>query len=421
MRVVLAHVRRWAGAPQVFALTALVATALLVVLESQTPWDITYTPTSGNGFIVESNVRPVWAVLGSILLVGAPLAALRSVLLGVLLVLPRLIMGLAIGFAWPWTAYAAFMSVAVCASWRRPRVARFVAAVAVAQPIAVIANRGRMMTPGGSVELGLQGAGTSGLILTGVFYVVATVLVMLLTILLRREAARERDLFELVRGRREVASNAAVLGERARLARDLHDVVAHHVSLIAVRAETAPYTYPDLSAEARDVLAEIADEARKALDELRGVLGILRRSDGDSQLAPQPTAVSIGRLVLDAQAATDVVSGSLQGLEAVQPTPGYVAYRVVQEALTNARRHAPGAAVDVTAHGDGAGGIRVLVSNRAPRDAGLERGRGLAGMAERVDAAGGHLEIELRDGDFVVEARLPAVSRPRHHEQEDPQ
>ena len=149
--------------------------------------------------------------------------------------------------------------------------------------------------------------------------------------------------------RRAVENEAAVLDERSRLARDLHDVVAHHVSLIAVRAETAPYTYPDLSTDARLILSEIATDSRTALDELRGVLGILRRSDDAGRRTPQPSAIDIGGLVLKAQSTTDVVSASLQGLETVQPTPGYVAYRVVQEALTNARRHAPGAPVDVTA------------------------------------------------------------------------
>ena len=141
------------------------------------------------------------------------------------------------------------------------------------------------------------------------------------------------------------------------------------------------------------------------------MLGVLRRSDAGARRTPQPSASDIGGLVLKAQSTTDVVSASLQGLETVQPTPGYVAYRVVQEALTNARRHAPGAPVDVTAHGDAAGGIRVLVSNRVPEPTAAVPGRGLTGMAERVAAVGGELETGVRAGEFVVEARLPAVPR----------
>jgi signal transduction histidine kinase len=415
MRLVLARFHRWADAPQVYELTALVATALLVLVELLTPLDVR-SKGIGPSTILVSPTPHAWALellarAAGLLLVLAPLAALRSVALGVLLVLPRLLVGAAFDFAWPWTAYAALVAVAVCASWRRPLVAWLVAAVATALPVAVIADRGRMMTPGGSVEFGppLVHTSTRGLVLTIGLYFVYTAVVMLVTLLLRREAARQRDVFDLVRRRREVTRDAATLDERSRLARDLHDVVAHHVSLIAVRAETAPYTCPDLSVDARLVLSEIAADSRQALDELRGVLGVLRRGDGDRDRSPQPTAAAISTLVLQAQSATHVVSASLQGLDGVQATPGYVAYRVVQEALTNARRHAPGVPVDVIAHGDGTGGIRVLVTNKAAAQSSIERGGGLTGMAERVVAVGGELEVELRGGEFVVEARLPAV------------
>lgn len=416
MRALLARLRRWADAPQIFELTALAAAALLVLLESQTPLDIRSSSLGPDSILVspQSHGWPVGslALVSGLLLVLAPLAALRSVVLGVLLVLPRLGLGAALDFAWPWTAYAGLVAVAVCASWRRPWVAWLVAALALVMPVAVVADRGRLMTPGGSVEFGPPLVNTSDrdLVLTALLYLAYTTAVMLVTVLLRREAARQRDVFDLVRRRREVVRTAATLDERSRLARDLHDVVAHHVSLIAVRAETAPYTYPDLSADARLVLAEVAAESRKALDELRGVLGVLRRSDGETRRTPLPTAAGIGGLVLEAQSATDVVSASLQGLEGVQATPGYAAYRVVQEALTNARRHAPGVPVDVIAHGDGAGGIRVLVSNKVVGPATVEPGGGLTGMAERVAAVGGVLEIEVRGGELVVEARLPAVA-----------
>lgn len=418
---VVTRVRRWIGAPQVFEVTAVLATALLLVLESRIPWSIVYSRLGDGRIAIEYTDRPAWAAVGSFLLIAAPLVALRSTLLGVFMVVPRLVMGLAVGFAWPWTAYAALMCVAVCVSWRRPRIGWVVAAIAVAQPIAIIARRGRMMTPGGSVEFGLGvGAGPVWwLIVTSLLYVIATVAIMLVTVLLRREASRTFDLIELVRRRREVTRDAAVLGERSRLARDLHDVVAHHVSLIAVRAETAPYIYSDLSSDARVVLAEIAEESRQALDELRSVLGILRRPDGASERAPQPTAANIERLLLDVQPTTHVGSVSLQGLDTVEATAGYVAYRVAQEALTNARRHAPEAMVDLVAHGNGVGGIRVLVKNRASDvTLGVEHGQGLIGMAERVAAAGGTLDVGLRGTDFVIEARVPGMHGPQSSEQE---
>ena len=413
MRASVERVRGWLSAPQVFQVVALASCGLLAVLESGTPWNVTYTPMGEGGFLVESTARPLWGLLAGVLLVLAPLAALRSTWLGALMVAPRLAMGVAAGQAWPWTAYAALMAVAVCSSWRRPRVAWLVAAVALAEPVIAIWSRGKMMTPGGSVEFGMFGQTTGVLLFTTTFYAVATVLVMLLPVLLRREAARERDLRDLLRGRREVQREATVLDERSRLARDLHDVVAHHVSLIAVRAETAPYTCPDLSPDARAAFAEIADESRLALRELRGVLGVLRRTSDTAPRTPQPTAAGIERLVLDARSTTATVTASLRDLEGVSPTSGYVAYRVVQEALTNARRHAPDTAVDVTAHGDGAGGITVRLVNSVPQtDAAWEHGQGITGMTERVAAAGGHVEVGSHDGLFVVEAHIPESGTP---------
>lgn len=413
MRTAVERVRGWVAAPQVYEVAALASTGLLALLESRTPWEVTYTRMGGDGFLVDTMPRPEWGLLGGVLLVLAPVAALRSTWLGVLLVVPRLSMGFAAGESWPFTAFAALLTVAVCSSWRRPRLAWLVAGVALVEPMIAISTKGKMMTPGGSVEFGLFGTTTGELMLTAAFYVVATVLVMLLPVLMRREAARERDLRDLLRGRRDVQREATVLDERSRLARDLHDVVAHHVSLIAVRAETAPFTYPDLSPEARAAFADIAEESRLALRELRGVLGVLRRSGDSAPRAPQPTAGSIERLVLDARATTRTVSASLRDLDGVADTPGYVAYRVVQEALTNARRHAPDADIDVRAHGDGVGGISIRITNRLPDgDMPWEHGQGITGMTERVAAAGGQLALGPRDGLFVVEARLPESSSP---------
>lgn len=411
MRASVERVRGLLAAPQVFEVVALASCVLLVVLEANTPWNVTYTPIGEGSFVVEGTTRPLWGLLGSVLLVLAPLAALRSMWLGALLVVPRLAMGVAAGLAWPWTAYAALTAVAVCGAWRRPRLAWVVAAAALVEPAVAIWFGGKMMTPGGSVEFGMFGQTTAALVFTTIFYAVATALMMLLPVLLRREAGRERDLRDLLRGRRDVQREAAVLDERSRLARDLHDVVAHHVSLIAVRAETAPYTYPDLSPDARAAFAEIADESRLALRELRGVLGVLRRTTDAAPRTPQPTAARIEQLVLDAQSTNATVTASLRDLEEVSPAVGYVAYRVVQEALTNARRHAPDAAVDVTARGTGGGGISVRVANAVPQaDAAWEHGQGITGMTERVAAAGGHVEVNSHDGLFVVEAYVPESS-----------
>jgi len=200
----------------------------------------------------------------------------------------------------------------------------------------------------------------------------------------------------------------AATSERARAARDLHDVVAHHVSLVAVRAESAPYVHPELDATAREVLGNIANDARDALDELRQVLTILQRAGHeDAPRLPQPGSVDVTGLVADAQAAGQVVElvGPVPELPAAQ---GYVVFRAVQEALTNARRHAPGQAVRVEVQvRSGVVGVRVT---NAVEGAGTEPpqpGRGLLGMRERAEALGGAADHAVDDGTFVLSVSLP--------------
>jgi signal transduction histidine kinase len=208
--------------------------------------------------------------------------------------------------------------------------------------------------------------------------------------------------------------------ERARLARDLHDVVAHHISLVAVRAETAPYTDPAMQPADRAVLQEIAGDARRALNELRAVLGVLQRSEDQPELAPQPTLRDVPELIDRACRAGDRVIGyGLDAMWLVPDTIGYVAYRVVQEALTNARRHAPGALVEVLLERD-SDELVVTVANEPPAAhsaislaaSGEAGGLGLTAMAERIRAIGG-LVVAGPDarGGFSVTARLPVDER----------
>jgi signal transduction histidine kinase len=205
----------------------------------------------------------------------------------------------------------------------------------------------------------------------------------------------------------------AVAAERARLARELHDVVAHHVSLVAVRAETAPYTTTELSPSARREFAEIADASRRALDELRTLLGVLRRSDGDgAELQPQPTLDDIPRLVEDARSAgTQVILRLAAGARPVPAAVAVAAYRIVQEALTNARRHAPGAPVTVGVSVEDGRLVTSVVDegDAASRTrAGTPTGHGIAGMRERVAALGGTLTAAGTErGGFAVVAGLP--------------
>src|SRR5262249_31568870 len=228
----------------------------------------------------------------------------------------------------------------------------------------------------------------------------------------RRQSAAERA--EAAERMRHLSERDAVARERAAIARELHDVVAHHVSMIAVRAATAPFAVPGLADPGRAAFAEIADEARAALTELRVVLGVLRAPDGsEPEAAPQPTIADLDALVDRVSSTGTSASMSVSG--PVRQLPASVelcCYRIVQEALTNARRHAPGSTVRLELPYSGAG-IGVLVSNgpsawlREPGSG--SRGFGLTGLRERVAMLRGQFRAGPDSvGGFVVSAVLPA-------------
>jgi signal transduction histidine kinase len=232
----------------------------------------------------------------------------------------------------------------------------------------------------------------------------------------RRARARSDQAAELMQRATEVESAAA---ERARLARDLHDVVAHHISLVVARADGAPFQYPAIDDDARTVLKAIGEDARGALGELRQVLAVLRRSadaDDTAARAPQPTAADTSTLVAQAREAgqrVTFVDGAADVAATLPAGPGYALYRAAQEALTNARRHAPGQPVELalTRVGDVAG---LTVTNPVPPPAGrpavdASPGRGLIGMRERVEALGGALSVGASDGVFRVVATIPVA------------
>ena len=219
-------------------------------------------------------------------------------------------------------------------------------------------------------------------------------------------------------------------GERARIARELHDVVAHHISMVAVQAETARLTTPGLPAAGAHRFAEIGDTARAGLTEMRRLLGVLREDAEDAGAIvadrhPLPGLPQLAGLVDAARDASGagirlIVSGPVTEFD---PGVELAAYRIVQEALTNARRHAPGAAVDVElCYADDA--LRLRVRDNGPGPAGLPQtpgtesytpadlaggGHGLLGMRERTLAVGGTLWTgPALGGGFLVEAVLPA-------------
>jgi signal transduction histidine kinase len=214
-------------------------------------------------------------------------------------------------------------------------------------------------------------------------------------------------------------------GERARIARELHDVVAHHISVIAVQAETARLTTPGLPDAGAQRFAAIGDTARAGLTEMRRLLGVLRE---DAHLTgpeppvpaaqapavdrhPQPGLAQLGELIDEAREASGsvvrlIVSGPVARLD---PGVELAAYRITQEALTNARRHAPGAAVDVELRYAG-DVLRLRIRDNGPGLAPRRTGHGLLGMRERAAAAGGSLQTgeAVPGGGFRIEAELPA-------------
>jgi signal transduction histidine kinase len=211
----------------------------------------------------------------------------------------------------------------------------------------------------------------------------------------------------------DALSEHTARGERARIARELHDVVAHHVSMIAVQAETARLTTPGLPAAGVQRFAEIGDTARAGLTEMRRLLGVLRE-DADTTVAdrhPQPGLPQLTELIDAARTASGtgtrlIVSGPVGELD---PGVELAAYRIVQEALTNARRHAPGAAVDVELrYADDALRLRVRDNGPGPGQSLSSNGHGLLGMRERAAAVGGWLRTSAAPGGgFCVEAVLP--------------
>jgi signal transduction histidine kinase len=218
-----------------------------------------------------------------------------------------------------------------------------------------------------------------------------------------------------VRGRRQAVkaltttrAERAVLEERARIARDLHDVVAHSMSMVAVRAETAPYRIKDLSPAAETELREVAATAREALQEVRALLGVLRHGESAPDLAPQAGLAHIDQLAAEVRRAgvpvAVEVSGTARPLRAAVDVG---AYRIVREALANGVRHGDGSGVrvDVAYQSDA---VHLMVSNAALPGTGRGVGHGLLGMRERASAAGGTLQAgEDVGGRFVVDATLP--------------
>jgi signal transduction histidine kinase len=220
------------------------------------------------------------------------------------------------------------------------------------------------------------------------------------------------DRAERAEAAQQLLAREAVLEERARIAGEMHDVVGHRVSLMVLHAGAV-----EMAADDPRTVQQLADQmqaaGRQALQELRQLVGLLRTEEGTEPvpLAPQPTLADLPGLVEDShQAGMDVTLETVGEVRGLAQTVERAAYRVVQEALTNAGRHAPGARVGVTLDYRPTE-LAVLVVNRKATRAPATvpgRGHGLVGLRERVNALGGRLHAYPRlDGGFGVEAVLP--------------
>ncbi|MEU2610581.1 histidine kinase [Micromonospora sp. NPDC007271] len=329
----------------------------------------------------------VLSVAPLLLLPRRPLAAWRLTVLALLICTfnapPR--------WPWPWNPVLLLVALAVlavvAARVERP-VLLWVGLISTVPVLALVKANNRI----------------GALLLLGVLLVIGD--------LVRGNRASRRALAEQTELSGREQERRAVLEERTRIARELHDVVAHHMSMIAVQAETAPYRLADVPDGARAEFTAIAGSAREALIDMRRLLGVLRSESTGPQTAPQPDLGDVPAMVDAARRAGLTVTLDAAAPPAGTPGPvGLAAYRIVQEGLANAARHAPGAAVRVSLRPEPRA-LAVRVENTAdpagPATAERGAGHGLTGMRERALALGGTFAAgPLDGGGYAVDALLP--------------
>jgi signal transduction histidine kinase len=298
---------------------------------------------------------------------------------------------------WPWTpgAFAGYLFVMTVVALRtRPRTAAWMWALTAAYAL--------------FAEV-FVGSGYRGSTSAPMLFVSALVLLTVTMRHVRRDAEQEvaaqQSVTAVERDRR------TLLEERTTIARELHDVVAHHMSVVAIQAEAAPYRVENPPPELEKAFVTIRENAVAALTELRRVLGVVRAEDYQAPDAPQPTLADLEGLLSNVRDAGLTVEKTVTG--AVRELPQGVelsAYRIVQEALSNALRHAPGSTASVEiAYVLGGLGLRIV--NTPPR--GLVKpspgaGHGVTGMRERVTMLNGEMTAELlEDGGYEVAAFIP--------------
>ncbi|WP_031077692.1 histidine kinase [Streptomyces sp. NRRL S-118] len=245
---------------------------------------------------------------------------------------------------------------------------------------------------------------------TGPLLVVSAIALLCVTVFHTRRQAEEEVTAQLTVTERE-RSKRTLLEERTTIARELHDVVAHHMSVVAIQAEAAPYRVENPPPELEQAFATIRENAVAALTELRRILGVVRAEDYEAPDAPQPTLADLDGLVANVRDAGLAVEATVTG--AVRELPQGVelsAYRIIQEALSNVLRHAPGASAKVEVSYV-LGGLGLRIVNGPAK--GLVKpspgaGHGITGMRERVAMLDGGMTAEATaDGGYEVAVFLP--------------
>lgn len=298
---------------------------------------------------------------------------------------------------------AALGAVLYCQASLARRGSRHIATAAGAG-VVVAKLTGLLLLPGGepwttasTFELTLTIAGTALATLTG--WLVTS----------RTAETRQQSAAALARREADEARlEQARMVERERIAREMHDVLAHRLSLVALNAGALAYRTDLDSDTARDTAAQIQSDARRSLADLRTVLGTLRQAPDGAPEAPQPTLQELPVLIAEAEESGQSIDHQVIGAESVPQYVSRQAYRIVQEALTNARKHAPGEPVMVRVRHAGHE-VRIRVSNPVPATGvpGGRPGYGLVGVAERSAGVAGTARYEIVDDVFVLDATLP--------------
>jgi len=225
----------------------------------------------------------------------------------------------------------------------------------------------------------------------------------------RRRTLELEALTRELEAQRDLQAQAAVTIERGRIARELHDVVAHNVSMMVVQAGAAERVLDGEQPHVRAALTAIANTGRETVDEMRTLLGVLRTNEDGLALSPQPGLADLEQLVANVREAGLPVEVCIEGTPSPLPPPlDLSAFRIVQEALTNALKHAGPARAAVTIRYQSASVELEVQDDGTGSSNGVGSGQGLIGMRERVAMFGGQLEADHRNGGgFTVRARLP--------------